>query len=208
MQPSHDNPHLTPFQESILATLPEIGGVTETHVAVAVDPGRFSKFRAEALGSIAGALLRLKLFGLVDVLYGKPVRWVRTSAGTTALKNDRDGVKYPVKPKLTLVGGKPPADFPSRAAGLGSEIERKETGNGFDPRLVDFPLQVIVMISEYAKGSEKKLYYLRLKEGRQHVRMVDLDDAATPLGARKIAEAFGFGPTHWYDASDGILVRF
>ncbi|UDM18928.1 hypothetical protein [Vogesella sp. XCS3] len=72
----------------------------------------------------------------------------------------------------------------------------------------DFPAQVVVMQDRaFAQRNPSKAFYLRVVDG-ESVKQVDLDNAVTPLDARRIAIEQGFEPTHWIDSNDGMLARF
>lgn len=72
----------------------------------------------------------------------------------------------------------------------------------------DFPEQVIVMDKELAKRHPKKAFYLRHQVDSHTIKIIDLDDVITPVGARKLAREKGYDPKHWMDAADSILTRF
>lgn len=72
---------------------------------------------------------------------------------------------------------------------------------------MEFPHQVIVMDRELGKRHPGKGFYLRVvvENGADHVV---LDEAISPLDARKIAKAMGYDPSHWMVVGDASLIAF
>ncbi len=72
----------------------------------------------------------------------------------------------------------------------------------------NFPPVAIIMDRQLAQRHPAKAFYLRValpEGGAQHV---DLDEAVTPLDARKMARAKGYEPTHWMEVRDLSPTRF
>lgn len=65
----------------------------------------------------------------------------------------------------------------------------------------DFPAQVVIMDRGHGQRHPNKAFYLRVIV-ENGVDTVDLDGAVTPMGARKIARAKGYEPTHWMEVKD------
>lgn len=73
----------------------------------------------------------------------------------------------------------------------------------------DFPKQVIFMDKEFAKRHPSKAFYLRISnDSCQTTEVVALDNAVTPLQARKMAIALGYAPTHWMLVTDRTPTQF
>lgn len=71
----------------------------------------------------------------------------------------------------------------------------------------NFPAEVIMLDKELAKREPAKAFYLRVVRDNG-VDTVPLDNAVTPLHARRIAQALGYSPVHWMDVKDCVLIRF
>lgn len=66
----------------------------------------------------------------------------------------------------------------------------------------DFPSLIIIMNKELGKRHPSKVFYLRVALPDGGAKHVDLDDAVTPVDARKMARAKGYEPTHWMEVRD------
>lgn len=71
----------------------------------------------------------------------------------------------------------------------------------------DFPVQVIVMDKELGSRHPTKAFYLRLAQDNG-VDHVDLDNAVTPVEARRMAREKGYNPTHWMVVGDALPIMF
>lgn len=71
-----------------------------------------------------------------------------------------------------------------------------------------FPAQVIIMDTEAAKRHPDQTFYLRVAGEHGGAENVRLEDAVTPLDARRIARAKGYAPTHWMMLGDALPMLF
>jgi hypothetical protein len=63
----------------------------------------------------------------------------------------------------------------------------------------DFPAQVVIMNSEFAKRFPDKGFYLRVKVSEGDVQTVDLNGEQTLPGAVAASRSKGYEPTHWME---------
>ena len=71
----------------------------------------------------------------------------------------------------------------------------------------DFPAQCIFMDKDLATRRPDKAFYLRVAV-ENGADTVDLDNAVTPLDARRIAREKGYEPSHWMAVGDARPWRF
>lgn len=74
------------------------------------------------------------------------------------------------------------------------------------PNPSNLPGQIVVMDRELGQRHPDKTVYLRLAQPDGTVKMVDLDGAVTPVGARKLARGKGHEPTHWMEVGGTLML--
>lgn len=142
---------------------------------------------------------------LDKVTGGAQLRFVGES-GLYRLKEEaRERTVFPNTVQSLLKAGHLSMDLSGRCV-LSTSNAANQTFDGTPPP--DFPAQVVIMDRAFARRHPAKGFYLRIGTPQGHVETVRLDNEATPVGARRAAEALGYHPTHWLDVGDGILCTF